>query len=104
MPRKKNLNLLELATLRDFTINLEATSGMIDLFYVFLNDIKVIQSLGTKKPKWSGKVPNSIRIKVRVVGKGKATFKLGIDLPGTADDQSLTLTLTDGYYETEISL
>ena len=75
------------------------------MFYAFINGIMVIQSDGTKKRTWSGKIPDSqVRIKIRVVGINDASFKLGIDLPGTADDQSLTLKLHGGYYETEIIL
>ncbi len=58
-----------------------------------------------KKRTWAGKIPNSqVRIKSRVVGIDDATFKFGIDLPGTADDQGLTFKLQGGYYETEITL
>jgi hypothetical protein len=102
---KKKKNLLELTKTRDFTLTLEAISGSISLFYAFLNGIKVIQADGTKKRSWSGKIPDSeVCIKIRVVGIDNASFKLGIDLPGTADDQSLTLKLKNGYYETEITL
>ena len=102
---KKKLNLLEHEKSRDFTLTLETISGSITLFYASINGIPVIQADGTKKRTTSGKIPESqIRIKVRVVGIGSATFKLGIDLPGTANDQSLTLILKNGYYETEITL
>ena len=90
---------------RNFTLTLEAVSGGLTMFYAFINGIMVIQSDGTKKRTWSGKIPDSqVRIKIRVVGINDASFKLGIDLPGTADDQSLTLKLHGGYYETEIIL
>lgn len=104
MAKNKNLTLSMEAT-RDFTLTLEPVSGGLTLFYAFINGVKVIQSDGTKKRTWSGKIPDAqVRIKIRVVGIDNASFKLGIDLPGTADDQSLTFHLQGGYYETEITL
>ncbi|SKC16697.1 hypothetical protein [Dyadobacter psychrophilus] len=104
MAKKKALSLSLDAT-RDFTLTLEPVSGGITLFYAFVNGVKVIQADGTKKRVWSGTISIAqVRIKVRVVGIGDASFNLGIDLPGTAEDQSLTLKLQDGYYETDILL
>ncbi|WP_395063208.1 hypothetical protein [Flavobacterium sp.] len=104
MAKKQNLKLAMEAT-RKFTLSLETNSGSITLFYAFINGVKVIQSDGTSKRTWTGLIPDAqIRVKIRVVGINDATFKLGIDLPGTADDQSLTLKLQGGYYETEITL
>lgn len=103
-PKTLTLASAQKAT-RDLQITLERDSGSITYFYAFLNDIRVLQSPGTKKATWKGKIPGSqIRIKVRVVGIDQASFKFGIDLPGVADDQSLTLSLQGGYYETEITL
>jgi hypothetical protein len=102
---ENNKSLISIEASRDFTLTLEPVSGAITLFYTFINGVKVIQADGTKKRTWSGKIPDAqVRIKVRVVGIDNASFKLGIDLPGTADDQSLTLKLQNGYYETEITL
>jgi hypothetical protein len=104
MANKKILTLSMEAT-KDFTLTLEPVSGGLTMFYSFINGVKVIQSDGTKKTTWSGKIPDAqVRIKIRVVGIANASFKLGIDLPRTADDQSLTLQLQGGYYETEIIL
>ncbi len=104
MTKKKNLLLSTEAT-RNFTLTLEPVIGGLTMFYAFINGVIVIQSDGTKKRTWSGKIPDAqVRIKIRVVGIDNASFRLGIDLPGTADDQSLTLTLRGGYYETEITL
>lgn len=102
---KKKINTLStLMSLRDFTLTLEPDSGGLTLFYAFINGVKVIQGNASKKV-WKGTIPDSqVRIKIRVLGIGDATFKLGIDLPGTADDQSLILKLNNGYYETEITL
>lgn len=105
MAKKKNLNLLEIEKTRKFSLSLEAISGSISLFYASINSIPVIQADATKKRTSAGKIPDAqVRIKIRVVGIGKASFKLSIDLPGTANDQSLTLTLNNGYYETDITL
>ena len=104
MVKKKALSLSLDAT-RDFTLTLEPVSGGITLLYAFVNGVKVIQADGTSKRTWSGTISIAqVRIKVRVVGIGNASFNLGIDLPGTAEDQSLTLKLQDGYYETDILL
>jgi len=101
----KNSITLPMDVTRDFTLTLQPISGGLTMFYAFINGVKVIQSDGTKKRSWSGKIPEAqVRIKIRVVGIDNASFKLGIDLPGTADDQSLTLKLQGGYYETEITL
>lgn len=104
MPKKKSVTLSMLIN-RNFTLTLEPVSGGLTLFYAFINGLKVIQSDGTKKRVWTGKIPDSqVRIKIRVVGIGDASFKIGIDLPGTVDDQNLTFKLQEGYYETEITL
>lgn len=104
MAKKKNITL-SMEAVRDLTLTLEPVIGGLTLFYAFINGVKVIQSDGTKKRTWTGKIPDAqVRIKIRVVGIDNASFKLGIDLPGTADDQSLTLKLQGGYYETEITL
>jgi hypothetical protein len=90
---------------RYFTLSLEAVSGSITMFYAFINSLKVIQSDGSEKRTWTGKVPDGqVRIKIRVIGIDKASFKLGLDLQGTANDQCLILYLEEGYYETDIIL
>ncbi|MDJ1483594.1 hypothetical protein QNI16_24055 [Cytophagaceae bacterium YF14B1] len=104
MAKEKKVTL-SMEVTRDFTLSLEPVSGGLTMFYAFINGVKVIQSDATKKRTWSGKIPDAqVRIKIRVVGIDNASFKFGIDLPGTADDQSLTLKLQEGYYETEITL
>jgi len=102
---EKNTSTISMESKRDFTLTLEPMLGGITMFYAFVNGIKVIQSDGTKKRTWTGKIPLAqVKIKVRVSGIDDASFKLGIDLPGTANDQSLTLKLEGGYYETKITL
>lgn len=101
---KKDL-IVSIEATRIFTLTIEPVSGGLTMFYAFINGIMVIQSDGSKKRTWSGTIPDSqIGIKIRIVGIDNACFKLGIDLPGTAEDQSLTLQLKGGYYETEITL
>ncbi len=103
--KKKGTTRLLVKNSRDLTLTLEPVSGGLTLFYAFINGIRVIQADATKKRTWSGKIPNAqIHIKVRVIGINNATFKLGIDLPGTSNDQSLTLNQQGGYYEAEIIL
>jgi len=58
----------------------------------------------TGKATYTGDVPDPVELKVRVWGIDDAQYRLGIDLPGTADDQALTLTLSEGYHELELSL
>ncbi|MGD2092527.1 MAG: hypothetical protein PVH61_40550 [Candidatus Aminicenantes bacterium] len=90
---------------RNFTVALEPFKGTIDLFYLFVNGIKVIAADGKNKCEWSGKIPEGeIRLKVRVVGIDRAQYILTVDLPGTANDQKITFTLEGGYHEFEIRL
>jgi len=90
---------------RKLTLSLAPVKGSITLFYAFVNDVKVLWDDGTAKRSWTGIIPDTqVRIKVRVVGIGAAEYGLNIDLPGTANDQSLNLQLQGGYHETEITL
>jgi hypothetical protein len=101
----KNVISKSATAIRDFSLTLEPVTGSLTLFYAFINNIMVLADEATAKKTWTGKVPSSqITVKIRVIGIGDATFKLGIDLVGTANDQSLTLKLNGGYYETEITL
>jgi hypothetical protein len=87
---------------RKLKLKLEATQGTINRFYAFVDHERVIAADGTKKPEWSGDVGDSgVRIRVRVWGIDTASFKLAIDLPGTANDQNLELTLAGGYHESD---
>lgn len=102
---KKNDTSLPMEATRSLTLSLEPVSGGLTMFYAFINGVKVIQSEATIKRTWTGKISDAqVNIKIRVVGIDDASFKLGIDLPGTAEDQCLTLKLQGGYYETEITL
>jgi hypothetical protein len=89
--------------MRKLTLTLEPVSGTINLFYAFVNGEKVIAADGTKKRQWSHDISEGqTRIKTRVTGIDNASYKLGIDLPETANDQSLTFNLDGGYHETEL--
>ena len=94
--------------MRDLTISMEPVSGTCNRFYAFViasdqEDERWIAADGSKKRLHTGRVRDSqIKIKTRVWGIGHASYKLTIDLPGTAKDQSLQLTLNDGYHEAEI--
>ena len=90
---------------RKLTLKLEATQGAINRFYAFVDHARVIAADGTKKPEWSGDVgDNGTTIRLRVWGIDAAAFKLSIDLPGTANDQSLELHLDGGYHESDYTI
>lgn len=89
---------------RSLTLTLATAEGAINRFYVFLDGKKVIAADGDAPVTYTGEVPEPVQLKVRVWGIDDAQYTLGIDLPGTADDQELTLTLSEGYHELELSL
>lgn len=90
---------------RILKLTLEPVSGSITMFYAFVDQVKVVQSDGTKKRMWSGEIADAqVKVKIRVLGIGEAEFKLGLDLPGNVNDQSLVCKLSGGYYETSITL
>lgn len=90
---------------RDFKLTLEAIEGAVTLFFAFVNGVMVIADQADKPRSWEGKILTTpVKLQLRVTGIDNAKFKLTIDLPGVADDQSLTLQLKGGYYETEITL
>jgi hypothetical protein len=88
---------------------MEPVSGTCNSFYAFVTsggeEKRWIADDGNQKRSKSGRVKDSqVKIKTRVWGIDSAKYKLSIDLPGTADDQSIEFTLTDGYHETEIHI
>ena len=89
---------------RSLTLTLSASDGTINRFYAFLDGKKVMAADGSAPATYTGDVPDPVELKVRVWGIDDAQYRLGIDLPGTADDQALTLTLSEGYHELELSL
>lgn len=90
---------------RKLTLKLAPVSGTIERFYAFIECKKRIADDGDEERKWSGEIADDeTQIKVRVFGIGKAKYKLTLDLPGTADDQSLELSLDHGYGELELTI
>jgi len=90
---------------RKITIALETVTGTINMFYAFLNGKRIIAADGTKKRSWTGEIESEqVKLKVRVSGINDAKYMATIDLPGTANDQSLTFQLTGGYHEFEIEI
>jgi hypothetical protein len=94
---------LQLPT-RSLTIKLTAAAGQIHRFYAFLDGKRVIAADGDTAVTYTGEAPDKVTLKVRVWGIGDAQYTLAIDLPGTSNDQSLTLSLTEGYHELELTL
>lgn len=93
------------AMARKLALKLEASQGTINRFYAFVDHKRVIAAEGTDKPEWSGNVPDSgVQIRLRIWGIGSATFKLSLDLPGTANDQNLELQLDGGYHESDYTI
>lgn len=90
---------------REFTLILEPISGTINMFYAFLNGKRIIAEDGTKKREWQGEIESGeVSLKVRVTGIGSSSYKVTIDLPGTAYDQKLTFQLNGGYHEFELCI
>ncbi|MBL4689833.1 MAG: hypothetical protein JKY37_34935 [Nannocystaceae bacterium] len=90
---------------RTLTIKLEPLAGTIERFYAFVECSKRIADDGTSARTWSGEIADSAStIKLRVFGVGSAKYKFTLDLPGTAADQSLELSLDQGYGELELTI
>lgn len=88
---------------RKVKLTLEPNAGAINMFYAFINGKRVIADEGSKKQEWEGIIDNDeVRIKIRVTGIDSSKYKMTIDLPGTAEDQELTMQLNGGYHEFEI--
>lgn len=89
---------------RHLSLELAPKTGGFLKFLAFLNGHPIITEDGGGG-KFEGDIPVAeLRLKVRVFGVGAAAYELSIDLPGTADDQSLTLQLSQGYHELELSI
>jgi hypothetical protein len=91
---------------RKLTVSLKRIAGAVNEFHAWVNGRKVITSSDPdEEPEWTGDVPDDqVRVKVKVYGIGSARYELGIDLPGTANDQSLQLGLDGGYHETTLQI
>jgi hypothetical protein len=88
---------------RTLEVTLEPTSGTLNQVVAWLNGVPVIRTDG-EAGSWKGTVPAAVKLETAVWGQGKATYTLTIDLPGTADDQTLVLSLTNGYHDAEYRL
>ncbi|MEM6992754.1 MAG: hypothetical protein AAF721_19725 [Myxococcota bacterium] len=90
---------------RQLTITLAPTAGTIERFYAFVECKKRIADDGNAPRSWSGQIADDeSTIKLRVFGAGAARYKLTLDLPGTVADQSLELSLQQGYGELELTI
>jgi hypothetical protein len=90
---------------RKLTIRLRALSGTIERFYAFVDCKKRIVADGIGDATWSGEVTDDeVNVRVRVFAVGRAKYRLGIDLPGTADDQNIELWTDQGYGEVELKI
>lgn len=90
---------------RRLNLRLRAISGTVERFYAFVDCKKRIVADGTDDPSWSGEVTDDeVTVRVRVFGVGRAKYRVTIDLPGTADDQSLELWTDQGYGELELKI
>jgi HSP20 family molecular chaperone IbpA len=89
---------------RSLTLKMAPVDGTIERFYAFVDGKKRISHDGNAERKWSGTIDDDTRIKLRVFGIGNARYRVTIDLPGTADDQTLQLRLDGGYSELELRI
>lgn len=90
---------------RSLTLKMAPLDGTIERFYAFVDCKKRIAHNGDREQSWTGPIDDSgTRVKVRVFGIGDAKYRLTLDLPGTADDQTIELRLDSGYGELELTI
>lgn len=90
---------------RSLTLKMAPVDGTIERFYAFVDCKKRISHDGDQERSWSGTIDDAdTRIKLRVFGIGNARYRVTIDLPGTAHDQTLELRLDAGYGELELRI
>ena len=90
---------------RTLKLTMSPVAGTVHRFYAFVDGRRVIDADGTSPAQWTGPVgDDTVHIRTRVFGVGTAKYTLSIDLPGTAQDQSLTLELTGGYHEADYNI
>lgn len=90
---------------RSLTLKMAPVDGTIERFYAFVDCKKRISHDGDQERSWTGTIDDAdTRIKLRVFGIGNARYRVTIDLPGTANDQSLELRLDGGYGELELRI
>ena len=90
---------------RSLTLKMAPVDGTLERFYAFVDNKKRISHDGDSERSWTGPIDDcGTRIKLRVFGIGNARYRVTIDLPGTADDQTLELRLDGGYGELELRI
>jgi hypothetical protein len=86
---------------RDLTITIKRVSGTLTRVLAWANGYPIIVTDGGDG-KWKGKIPSGkVKLETAVWGQGKAKYAVVIDLPGTANDQELQLSLSNGYHDGE---
>jgi hypothetical protein len=89
---------------RTLKLSVSASTGTFNRFLAWINGVNVINTDGQDKD-WEGIIgSDKAHVHVRAWGIGAAKYTVGIDLPGTADDQELECTLSKGFHETEITI
>lgn len=85
--------------MRTLKISMKRMTGTINELRAWVNERPVIGSRApSESPTWQGDIPDEkVSVEVEAFGIGRATYQLGIDLPGTVDDQQLELSLQGGY-------
>ena len=89
---------------RSLKLSLSAVAGTINRFYAFLDGKRIVAADGNTGGSYKGQIGQRAQLQVRVWGIDDATYELSIDLPGTADDQDLKLSLSEGYHELDLQL
>lgn len=88
---------------RKLKIKLEATGGAVSKFRAIVGNDVVIQEDGNLTPVWRGSVPDAhVAAKFQAVGMANASYKITISLENVMTDQSLELSLVDGYSELQL--
>jgi hypothetical protein len=89
---------------RQLKLSLSAVAGNIDRLFAWI-DGKLVINVAKRTGEWEGVVsPSDTRIQIMVVGIGAAQYKVDLDLPGTANDQSIQYSLKGGFHEAEFVL
>jgi hypothetical protein len=88
---------------RTLKVTVEAESGSIDRFYVFVDGRKRIAQSGERARSWEGSVGEEpARIRLRVTGRGAARYSLTLQATG-AETLRRIYTLEEGYHEAELA-
>lgn len=89
---------------RELTIGIKRVGGTLNRVLAWVNGYPVVVTDG-QDGSWTGKIPaGKVELETAVWGAGKARYVLTIDLPGTAEDQTIELTLTGGYHDAKYTI